>query len=112
MESDARREETMARDDGKSTWARVKYYVICGGLIVGGLVSAIGGPGLLWEPIGAVLRELGLASIVAGILGLFVEPFFKNEFARDAFLAAFRYVLPDEFKEEIERILRYEFIHR
>jgi hypothetical protein len=46
----------------------------------------------------------------AGILALLVEPFFRKEFARDAFLAAFRYVLPPEFREEVEKILRFDFL--
>jgi hypothetical protein len=36
--------------------------------------------------------------------------FFRREFARDAFLAAFRYVLPSEFKREIERIIKFDLI--
>jgi hypothetical protein len=57
-----------------------------------------------------ILRELGAALIVAAVIGGTVDQFFKQEFARDAFLAAFRYVLPEEFKTEVERILRYAFV--
>lgn len=55
-------------------------------------------------------RELGSALIVAGVIGLTVDLFFKQEFARDAFLAAFRYVMPKELKEEVLRILSYKFL--
>jgi hypothetical protein len=43
----------------------------------------------------------------SSILG---RAFFRKEFARDAFLASFRYVLPPEFKDEVARIIRFEFI--
>jgi hypothetical protein len=48
--------------------------------------------------------------LVGGGVALLVEPHFRKEFARDAFLAAFRYVLPNEFREEVEKIIRFEFI--
>jgi hypothetical protein len=77
-------------------------------LIVGGALATIwGGP---WEASRPFVQELGPGFFTAGILASLVEPFFRKEFARNAFVAAFRYVLPTEFKDEIAKILRYEFI--
>ena len=92
------------------TWPQIRYWVTCGALIVVGAGLAIWGPDLPWAWVQAIAKELGSGLLIAGILGGFVEPFFRNEFARDAFLAAFRRVLPDEFKEEVEKIIRFEFI--
>jgi hypothetical protein len=98
-----------AMQDGKGlTWPQIRYWLACLGLIVVGIGATIwGGP---WEPIRNTAKELGPGIFTAGILASLVEPFFRHEFARDAFLAAFRYVLPEEFKEEVEKIIRHEFI--
>ena len=39
-----------------------------------------------------------------------MDTFLKRELARDVFAAAFRYVLPDELKEEVHRIINYKFL--
>jgi len=58
-------------------------------------------------------KSLSLSTVVcpllftAGVLGLTVDTFLKREFARDVFVAAFRYVLPDELKEEVCRIIGF-----
>jgi hypothetical protein len=65
---------------------------------------------ILREGVKVVVQEIGIASLTSGILAGLVEPFFRGEFARDAFLAAFRYVLPDEFRNEVGKILRNVFI--
>jgi hypothetical protein len=62
------------------------------------------------EMAGNIIKELGPGLFTAGILGLLVDPFLRRELARDAFLALFRYVLPNEFKDEVEKILRFEFV--
>ena len=78
------------------------------GIILFGLFATIRGD--LLPYVGGPTKELGPGIFTAGILALLVEPFFRKEFARDAFLAAFRYVLPSEFREEVEKILKFDFI--
>lgn len=90
------------------TWPQIRYWLICVGLVVVGIAATTwGGP---WEVARSLAKELGPGIFTAGILASLVEPFFRNEFARDAFLAAFRYVLPEELKEEVQRIINYKFL--
>jgi hypothetical protein len=88
------------------------------GLIILGLAATVwGGP---WELARPIVKELRPGVFTAGILAYLVEPFFRREFARDAFLSAFRYVLPTlsafryvlptEFRDEVAKILRFEAI--
>jgi hypothetical protein len=56
------------------------------------------------------VKELGIALVTSGVLGLTVDTFLKREFARDVFVAAFRYVLPDPLKEEVRRIMNYKIL--
>ena len=92
------------------TWAQIRYWSMCGTLIVIGLCLAVLSHELPWPAAQAIVKEIGSGALIAGILASFVEPFFRNEFARDAFLAAFRYVLPKEFKDEVEKIIKFEFL--
>src|SRR6516165_4671704 len=96
------------KDKHGPTWAQIRYWLICFGLVAIGIGATIwGGP---WETYRSIIKELGPGIFTAGILASLVEPFFRREFARDAFLASFRYVLPEEFKEEIAKIIRFEFV--
>ena len=99
----------MAEDKDKGlTWPQIRYWGTCFALVVVGVAATTwGGP---WETSRPFVKELGPGVFTAGILAALVEPFFRKEFARDAFVAAFRYVLPKEFKDEIGKILRNEFI--
>ncbi|MFZ0424633.1 MAG: hypothetical protein WAL80_17295 [Xanthobacteraceae bacterium] len=87
------------------TWPQIRYWLICGALLIGGGAATIWGD-KTWP----FVKELGPGIFTAGILAALVEPFFRHEFARDAFLAAFRYVMPDELKEEVQRIIGYKFL--
>jgi hypothetical protein len=100
---------TMSDDSQNGlTWPQVRYWLFAVALIAVGVVATLwGGP---WEIIRPLVKELGPGVFTAGILAALVEPFFRNEFARDAFLAAFRYVLPSELKEEVRRIIGYKFL--
>jgi hypothetical protein len=60
--------------------------------------------------LGAVTREVGAGSITASILGLTVDTFLKGELLRDVFQAAFSYVLPEELRAEVHRVINYKFI--
>src|SRR5215469_15060470 len=99
----------MRTDEGRGfTWPQIRYWLVGWGLFFFGLFATIRGD--LLPYVGGPIKELGPGIFTAGILALLVEPFFRKEFARDAFLAAFRYVLPSEFREEVEKILKFDFI--
>ena len=55
---------------------------------------------------------MGVAFVIAAVLGLTVDWALKAELARDVFQAAFNYVLPDELKEEVQRVINYKFLCR
>src|SRR5438105_3149395 len=77
-----REEGTM--EEGKGlTRAQIRYWSMCAALIAVGGAGTIWGNQLPW--LGSVVKELSPAIFIAGVLGSFVEPFFRNEFARDAF---------------------------
>jgi hypothetical protein len=77
---------------------------------LGGAAGTILSDSIPWEWTRPIAKELGPGVFTAGILAWLVDPYFRKEFARDAFLAAFRYVLPEEFKEEVAKILTFNFI--
>jgi|SRR6266404_2155508 hypothetical protein len=103
-------EGTMREGDEGFTLSRIIYWLICGALIFGGLAMASTAHLLPWEAVQVIARDLGMASLIAGILAAFVDPHFRREFARDAFVAAFRRVLPNELKDEVEKIMRIDCI--
>jgi MFS family permease len=98
------------REDQRFTGPQIRYWLISLGLIFGGAAAEIWGDELPWQWLRLIAKELGPGIFTAGIIASLVEPFFRKEFARDAFLAAFRYVLPSEFREEVEKILRFDLI--
>jgi hypothetical protein len=98
------------KTDTKFTLPQIRYWLVSILLVVGGASAAIWGDHIPWDWLHPIAKELGPGIFTAGILACLVEPFFRAEFARDAFLAAFRYVLPNEFRDEIAKILRFEFI--
>jgi hypothetical protein len=104
-------EETAMQDENEHkgpTRSQIIYWSISLALLVGGCIGTL--VGYLIPYVGWIIQALGPGIFTAGILAVLAEPHFRKEFARDAFLAAFRYVLPKEFKEEVEKIIRFEFI--
>jgi hypothetical protein len=87
--------KTMTSDEGL-TWPQIRYWATAIALGVVGLMASIGAQFIPWEWLRFVLSEVAVAAFIAGILAGLVEPFFRAEFARDAFLAAFRRVLLPE----------------
>jgi hypothetical protein len=57
-----------------------------------------------------LLTGLSNAAVILGFLGLTLEPVMRRAFARDVFLAAFGYHLPEDFKAEIARIASHRVI--
>jgi hypothetical protein len=90
--------------------SQIGYWAVSALLMFTGLVAVIASQWIVREGPRLVIGEIGAAVLTAGILAALVEPFFRREFAKDAFLAAFRYVLPPEFREEVQKILRNIFI--
>lgn len=73
-----------------------------------GLVSlAIG---LLHYSWADYFHELAVALFIAGVLSFTVDYYFKRGLLRDAFEAVFGYVLPDYFREELNRIAQEKFV--
>ena len=63
-----------------------------------------------WEIPREVIKELGVAALIASILAATVDQALKTDLAKDAFYAAFSYVLPEELKDEVTRIINYKFL--
>jgi hypothetical protein len=57
-----------------------------------------------------IVHDLGIAFVVAAILGLTVDFALKTEIARDAFKATLGYILRPEFRDEVARITGYKFL--
>ena len=99
--------------DEKDRSSRCRYRSYCLGFIVVGLVLSYLGHEYskqLWSWFAFFVSELGAAISIAGVLGIFVEPFFKTDFGRDVFEAAYRYVLPREFKDEVAKVMRQQLL--
>jgi len=92
------------------TALQVGYWAISATLIVVGLGALVGAVFIPSETSRFIASEIGVAILIAGIIAVAIDPFFKRQLAQDVFLAAFRHVLPSEFKDEIEKILKFDFI--
>lgn len=77
-------------------------------ILVAGLVCLA--LGLTKYEISAYCHELGVAFIIAWGLAFTVDSYFKRGLLRDAFEAVFGYVLPDYFREELNRISKEVFV--
>jgi hypothetical protein len=69
-------------------------------------------PSRLWqhEILAEITKEIGIALVIAAVLGGTVDTAFKIELVRDAFFAAFQYAFPPPLRGEILRIMRYRLI--
>src|SRR5262249_48622501 len=57
-----------------------------------------------------VIHELGIALIVAAVLGFTIDFTLKTAIARDVFEATLGYILRPEFRNEVSRITGYTFL--
>jgi hypothetical protein len=89
---------------------RIKLWLTIALMLILGVAGSIGQEMAPWEWVQHLVRDLAIALFVAALLAATVDQFFKTEFARDVFYAAFSYVLPDELKQEINRIINYRFL--
>jgi hypothetical protein len=79
-------------------------------MFVGGIILNVISPSLPWELLNHLLRDFSIALFVAALLAISVDRFFRTEFAKDVFNAAYSYLLPDELKQEIKRIIETKFV--
>jgi len=56
--------------------------------------------GPVWVVVGHVVHDLGIAFVVAAVLGLTVDFSLKTEVAKDVFKATLGYILRPEFRDE------------
>ena len=90
--------------------AQLKIWLALGALVIIGGAGSLLHERIPWSWAAFAAKELCPPLLTAGVLGLTVDTFLKREVARDVFVAAFRYVLPDELKEEARRIIDYRFL--
>jgi hypothetical protein len=86
---------------------QVLIWIYLTAMAVIGVAGIIYAPDLPWEAVRAPSKDIASALLTAAILGATADRFFHAELARDVFRAAFRYVLPDEIKDEVNRIIDY-----
>jgi hypothetical protein len=92
------------------SWAQIKIWLILAAMTIVGAAGSVY-YGSIPEPwFSHIVEALCPPIFTAGILGLTVDAFLKRELARDVFVAAFRYILPEELKEEVRRIIGYTFL--
>jgi hypothetical protein len=90
--------------------AKLKLRLVAAAMVVVGVAGSIWHEAIPWIWAGHLARDVSVALFVAGILAASVDTFFKSEFAKDVFNAAFSYFLPEELKQEIRRIIEYKFL--
>ena len=90
--------------------AQIKIWLVLGCITAVGAAGSLWHQDIPWSWLAHLAEALCPPLFIAGVLGLTVDTFLKRELARDVFVAAFRYVLPDELKEEVHRIISYKFL--
>jgi len=80
-------------------------------LLIGavGIIAIIAGH-LLAGTVGEVLRDLGIATLIAAMLGFTIDRWFKTDLVKDVFDAVLGHVLPEEFKNEIRTIINHKML--
>jgi hypothetical protein len=63
-----------------------------------------------WQWDHGIAPEIGVAFLVASILGFTIERWMRAELRRDVFLASIGHLLPKEFRAEVSRIIGYTLI--
>jgi len=63
-----------------------------------------------WQRDYGITSEIGIALLVASILGFTIHRWMSAELRTDVFLAAIGHVLPQEFRAEVSRIIGYNLI--
>jgi hypothetical protein len=86
-----------------------KWLALSGFLVVG--LALIIVPHFIewWRDYG-IASEIGIAFVVASILGFTIDRWLKAELRTDVFLASVGHLLPGEFRSEVSRIIGYSLI--
>ncbi len=74
------------------------------------LVASLFMPGELYGALKTFFNELGIAIIIAAIIGIGIEYGLSQRLAEDAFKASIGYILPKELRGELEWIYKQEII--
>jgi hypothetical protein len=91
-------------------WARWKGWGVLGLVFVIGALIVWASHHWFSETSKEITQEIGVAFMVAAILGLTIDQASKNELIRNGFLAAFQYAFPAPLQKEILRIATYRLI--
>jgi hypothetical protein len=91
-------------------WGKVPPWAILYAMAIGGFCM-ISAPKIWgWEWDYGIVHDLGIAIFIAALLGVTIDRWLKAEIARDVFMAALGYILPEEFHQEIRRIANFKFL--
>lgn len=98
----------MKSTDSRDSWAPFIYCLalIVLGVAIVALVEHYAMQSTWWK----VAEHFGGATIVAGLLGISVDLWFKKELAHDAFKASMGYLLPAPLRPELEWIYKHSLI--
>ena len=99
-----------SREPSEISRGQLLIWISLAAMGAAGLAGIIGGPYLPWKITHEPVKDVSSALLTAAILGATADRFFHADLARDVFRAAFRYVLPDEIKDEVNRIINYRML--
>jgi hypothetical protein len=85
-------------------WAVLTLFLILGLVLI--FIPRV----LDWQWDRGIVSEIGIAFLVASILGFTIDRWLKAEIRRDVFLASIGHVLLPEFRDEVSRIVGYALI--
>lgn len=94
----------MRLDNHRRPWLPL-FFMIIVGLVIQACYELSG-----WGWDKGIIREIGGAILITGLLGLTIDTWLKSEIAKDVFRAALGYVLPPEFRNEVAQIINYRFL--
>jgi hypothetical protein len=90
--------------------ARLVFWISIGVMFIvgaGGLILANAWP---WGLAQRFTEAFSTALLVAAFLALSVDISLKTQLLRDAFSAAYQYILPRELKNEIPKLMKFDFV--
>lgn len=91
---------------GLPRWAQLAILCI-GGVLLIALKAPVDE---LSHTFGEILRDVGIAALVAGLFALTLERWFRQDLNKDVFEAVLGYLPPTSYKNELLRLIRYPFI--
>ena len=65
---------------------------------------------IAWGIISEVVRDLGIAVVIASILGITIYRWIKGDIVNDAFEAALGGLFPEDFRDEVRRLMGYNLV--